>query len=387
MGFIKKAAFAAAMFGAALMLLCGSVFASNVEYGRIAYFDANGNPIKELVGGDTVVAKIKAKSTEPQKMMFVLLLYENDKLTACGINSKQTGSGITEYSAQLTVPADVKAPELNAIMWDSLSDMNPICASSTFGSNDTGLLGLSVNGVSIEEFDPEVTEYSVNLATDTTKVPLITAKTSDGAANIEVTDPVTFPGKSMVRVIAQNGEKGDKIYTINYRCDDMLVDNIEFPDELVRAQFGAYYSYFDTVTKDFVPYKDRDKVTVISDEIIGKPYIQGSLGQYTADEGILAVWNNPYATWFTFDLKRPAIIETYSEADLRNSRWPEIATKSTLDGNAPYYGWGWQCRVKYSMKMPAGKVEIPPLCTTSGMMLTFVFDGYSEPADINELDF
>lgn len=154
--------------------------------------------------------------------------------------------------------------------------------------------------------------------------------------------------------------------------------------------YNGRYTYFDAVTQNFTPYFDRGAVTVLSDELLGKPYIQGSLGQYSENESpyeIREVWYDPEAIWLTFDLRRPAVIEVYSEKDLTKSKWKDIATKSTLDGGAPYFGWGWQCKVKYSMKADTGKVEIPTLCVDNGMALTFVFDGYTEPADVNELEF
>ena len=80
--------------------------------------------------------------------------------------------------------------------------------------------------------------------------------------------------RSTVRVIAQNGTASDKVYTINYECDQKLVENIDFPNEAVKAQYNGKYTYFPAVEKGFAPYCDRGAVTVISDEIIGKPYIQ-----------------------------------------------------------------------------------------------------------------
>lgn len=391
MSLIKKAAFAIAAIGAASALLCGSALAADTEYGRIAYFDVNGNPMTSFVSGDTVVAKIKTRSAGPKKMTFMLLLYDDDKLTACGLDSKQADGGVTEYSASITIPAEVGKPELNAVMWDSLAEMNPICASSNFGSADTDMIALYINGSAIEDFNPEVTDYSVKIATDTIKLPLITAKTGDNGAKIEVTNPESFPGKSTVRVIAQNGTASDKVYTINYECDQKLVDNIDFPNEAVKAQYNGKYTYFPAVEKGFAPYCDRGAVTVISDEIIGKPYIQGSIGQYSSNETkikeITDCWNDSDAIWFTFDLNRPATVETYSEKPLSKSRWKDIGERFSLEGSNPYYGWGWTCKYKYSVKADVGRFEVPTLCTDSGMLLTFVFDGYTEPADVNELDF
>ena len=70
MSLIKKAAFAIAAIGAVAALLCGSALAVDTEYGRIAYFDVNGNPMTSFVSGDTVVAKIKTRSAEPKKNDF-----------------------------------------------------------------------------------------------------------------------------------------------------------------------------------------------------------------------------------------------------------------------------------------------------------------------------
>ena len=77
-------------------------------------------------------------------MTCMLLLYDDDKLTACGLDSKQADGGVTAYSASITIPAEVGKPEINAVMWDSLAEMNPICASSNFGSADTDMIALYI---------------------------------------------------------------------------------------------------------------------------------------------------------------------------------------------------------------------------------------------------
>ena len=60
---------------------------------------------------------------------------------------------------------------------------------------------------------------------------------------------------------------------------------------------------------------------------------------------------------------------------------------TTLPGNKPYFGFGWGCKVKYTKKYEPGTVEIYPICTDSGMFVTLVYDGYTEPADENVLDY
>ena len=99
----------------ALMVSCllfAAVYAADTECGSIAYFDAGGNRITGIAGGDTVVAKMKVKSGASQKLTMLLMLYDNDKLVECALDAKTAGDGITEYSAQLTVPANVSDPRL-----------------------------------------------------------------------------------------------------------------------------------------------------------------------------------------------------------------------------------------------------------------------------------
>ncbi len=367
-------------------LLFAAVYAADTECGSIAYFDAGGNRITGIAGGDTVVAKMRVKSSASQKLTMLLMLYDNDKLVECALDAKTAGDDITEYSAKLTVPANVSDPRLETVLWDSLKQMKPICTASTFGSNNE-LLGIYVNGTSLDDFDPEKTEYVAYVSPDETKVPTVTAEAADGGTRIIVKNPTEFPGEAEVKAIAADGTESEKTYKIKYQCKEALVDNINFPEAAVKAKYAGQYAYKEGLKAGFVPFADRGAVSITDDEMLGKAYIMGSLTQYEGTSGVSDLWNNPETVWYTFDLKRPAVVEVYSENALGKSKWKDIGTMTTLPGNKPYFGFGWGCKVKYTKKYEPGTVEIYPTCTDSGMFVTLVYDGYTEPADENKLDY
>ncbi len=86
-------------------------------------------------------------------------------------------------------------------------------------SDDASLSDLQVDGDTVNEFDPETTDYDVELPADTTIVPTVTCETTDPDATAIVTDAAALPGTATVEVTAEDGET-TRTYTINFTLAD-----------------------------------------------------------------------------------------------------------------------------------------------------------------------
>ena len=73
------------------------------------------------------------------------------------------------------------------------------------GANDATLSDLLVDGVTIEGFDADVTEYFLVLPAGVTDIPVISAVVNDENATMIVTQADALPGAATVQVTAENG--------------------------------------------------------------------------------------------------------------------------------------------------------------------------------------
>lgn len=80
------------------------------------------------------------------------------------------------------------------------------------------LSDLTVDGTTIDGFDPEVTSYDVILPAGTTTVPVVAATPTNSNASIAVNDAVSLPGTTEVVVTAQD-DVTTITYYINFKLD------------------------------------------------------------------------------------------------------------------------------------------------------------------------
>ena len=71
---------------------------------------------------------------------------------------------------------------------------------------DTALTSISVDGVEVPDFDPEVKEYSVTVTDPSVlTAPVVTAKANSAGAAVEVIPATEFPGTTKIVVSHVNG--------------------------------------------------------------------------------------------------------------------------------------------------------------------------------------
>lgn len=84
------------------------------------------------------------------------------------------------------------------------------------GSDDATLSDLLVDGVTIEGFDPDVTEYHLVLPAGTTDIPEITAVANDENATVVITQADGIPGTANVHVTAED-QFSEQLYSVHIR--------------------------------------------------------------------------------------------------------------------------------------------------------------------------
>lgn len=219
----------------ALCMLIGIIsvtaFAENdYKYSKIAYFK-DSVEVLGLTAGN-ITAKIKVKSdSKTDTLFFATFLYKNNKLIDASIDESPSAVASTavQYDATIAVPSDLTGVKLVSVLWEDVKGMKPVCASSIVPSNEITLTELTVDGTPLEGFDPSVYEYEVELTEEQAKrasAPWIGYKAFDNGVKVEVTDPVKFPGASIITVTGSDGES-TATYTINYTVDYAATKLIE----------------------------------------------------------------------------------------------------------------------------------------------------------------
>lgn len=79
---------------------------------------------------------------------------------------------------------------------------------------DATLIDLTVDGNTIEGFDPDITNYQY-LVVDTTSIPIVDGTTSDPNASLTVTQATEIPGDATLLVVAQDGVT-QLTYTVHF---------------------------------------------------------------------------------------------------------------------------------------------------------------------------
>jgi hypothetical protein len=97
-------------------------------------------------------------------------------------------------------------------IWDYLEQWKGI---GKWLSDNAQLNDLKVNGISIDDFDPQKTDYIYNLPSGATEIPVITYSTADSLASATVKNASSIPGSSEIAVTAENGIT-KKVYSLKF---------------------------------------------------------------------------------------------------------------------------------------------------------------------------
>lgn len=176
------------------------------------------------------------------------------------------------------------------------------------------LTDLTVDGKTVEGFSSDRRQYNVEIPASTVVVPKVTATADNAESVIEITDPDTFPGKTVVNV--SYGDKSVE-YVINYVASQPLINATTSnyrtgfcaADDANAAEVGGVkvgsQLYADRSCPVYVGnnaangiayYNDIRSIADDWDYLNGADYFISAIGNRTA----------------TFKLNRPAVVRVFS---------------------------------------------------------------------------
>ena len=302
-----------------------------------------------LEAGKTLTSKIEVSKTgDAEKMIFALVVYDANKLIKADSATKSVAGETVTFDASVVLPNDITNTHVVAVLWDNVDDMNAIANSSIFPGGSAELEAIIVNGKAIENFDPEVKEYTYDLPNSGPEVaPVITAKPVDGGAKVEVGEAVGFPGTVPVKVTAPGG--ATETYTVKYslggqsggfiapkEIDNKVIDKCVWimEDNIIPQSYAGGGSATPLpllveggLTVGSNGYCDREyKTTEIVDEsLIGLDKIVGGIGWYNASTPTATAFkSNDTLPWVNFVLTRGATVMVFF-ADRETVAAPKFA--------------------------------------------------------------
>lgn len=282
-----------------------------------------------LEAGKTLTSKIEVSKTgDAENMIFALVVYESNKLIAADASTKSVAGETVSFETSVKLPNDVKNTHVVAVLWDNVTDMNAIANSSIFPGGSSELQAIYVDGKEIDNFNPEVKEYTYNLPTGGEEVsPVITAKPVDSGAKVEVGEATGFPGTVAIKVTAPGG--ATTTYNVNYSLGGQkggfiadkkvwIMEGNVIPQQYAGGGDVPATLYPKLVegglTVDSVGYCDRQyKTTEIMDKsLVGLDKIIGGIGWYNASDATATAFKSADTLpWVNFELTRGATVMVF----------------------------------------------------------------------------
>jgi hypothetical protein len=97
---------------------------------------------------------------------------------------------------------------------------------------------LTVDGTTIDSFNPAITSYTVELPYGTVNVPEVNGEPANENAQVQVTPAPSVPGTTTVLVTAQDG-KTKNTYSVNFTVAQPVVSTYKFTYDLTGKTFIA----------------------------------------------------------------------------------------------------------------------------------------------------
>jgi len=261
--------------------------------------------------------------------------------------------------------------------------------------HSTELSGITVDGVALDGFDADTTEYTYTVAINDMSAPVISATAVDSAAKVKVVNPTEFPGSAKIKV-TNCGE--EKVYTINYVVDASAT----YASNLVMCPDVTFGNIKATLEKNLQigdkTYNDRLSnanmvFSAVDPEYVGREWMRGCLGwpndSETNDYKVKWIQAEIIPNWVSFDINRNATIhlvstQTYGNAKgqyMLNNGWNcETDANGYLVGyTAAVTKYQYRYTKHFEVDPETGKatVQLPNIGGTS-MFAVIIPDGWTE---------
>lgn len=266
--------------------------------------------------------------------------------------------------------------------------------------NYTALSSITINGELYQDFNEKV--FDITLPIDTAEInkPVVTAEAAFEGASVMVTDPESFPGKTVITV-SKRGEE-DSVYTITWAPETDFVTDIAITEEYRNFEYeGSNYTtpvpvYYESLEVGSKGFSDRDFLVeaVNGDKYQGKPYLAMPLHWANAHPWRSGVYSSGVKEdWLSFKLNRDATVRILKDMFKEDSndglltKWnytyekynkdiPVTINVTTNDTHPTY-------EHEFTRTFAAGSIiKVPNLYNGQVFMIVFDFADYGETLEI-----
>jgi len=242
--------------------------------------------------------------------------------------------------------------------------------------DDAAMLSdLAVNGETVSGFSMMKTDYTVEIAPDTLLAPMVTATALTNDCDVEIINPVSFPGKAVVKVTCGDDVKE---YTISYTSPELISNASRAVGKNFHAAEG-----------------DGLGSQLFSDRGCPAPAIGGGVAYYNDIRAISDDWKYLTGTDYfmsavgarnvTFTLNRAAVVRVFSDGTNAVSGWDKATLSdgyymaaSTTTGQFTEEGSTKFNTMFYKKYYAGDTVTLSPAVMTSVIVIDY--DGYMEGA-------
>jgi len=150
-----------------------------------------------------------------------------------------------------------------------------------YKSDNAKLAYLKYNGISIADFNPNLTEYKILLPGGSNQVPTITAKSEDSRAEVQIINATGLPGTTVIKVTAEDGS--EKIYNVSFSVAQSYIESAHpYTNNLdntwtytMPIEYSAIQVTFSQSTEveegyDFIYIMDGNNIPVSGNPFTGK---------------------------------------------------------------------------------------------------------------------
>ncbi len=218
-----------------LSFIIVAVHSENEEKGYLdlvsfGYYDENGDPVDEITGANPVyaIAKVKRGNESLKSASLIAQLYVDGEVSAIYSDKYDfiTLDEEKELKCEVPVPSDASGVELKCFIWDNFKNMNYLTNTAKFKSENADIENISIYGVDLEGFSPDITDYSdILLPASASNKPKIQYKTGDIGTTVETEFE---DGKIILNTKSHGGV--EKSYNIEYSKKPFAVTDIVLSD-------------------------------------------------------------------------------------------------------------------------------------------------------------
>ncbi len=212
---------------------------------------------------------------------------------------------------------------------------------------DADLSNLSVDGNTVNGFNPDKLTYTVEIPADAPALPVVTATANNALASVVITDATAVPGTAEVEVTSVN-EQVTKTYTINFVVEgtDATLSDLQIEGTTVEGFDPAVLAY----TFEVAP------------ESTAVPVVTATANSDLADVNIVAATAVPGVTEVVVTSEDGSVINTYTVTFTKTGI---DATLSDLKVNGTTVDGFDPATLDYSITLTSGTITVPVVTVTT----------------------